>query len=167
MKRVILLFAAVLLESIGWSQTMVVTLNDGTTTKYDMNKVKSIEFTDEDSGNGQETTPSIIGTWKVVGHDSNNEKLVENGGVIRAEDWGYLQFKADGHLISIKKETSPKVTKGTWQLVDGTIICQPEVGITNNILIISLESDKLTIKYLFDIIFYLIRVPDSEIEKYL
>lgn len=167
MRRVILLFAAVLFVSIGWSQTMVITLNDGTTVKYDMGIVKSIEFTDEDSGNGQETAPSIVGTWKVIGHDTNNEKLVENGGVIRAEDWGYLQFKADGHFISITKEASPKITKGTWQQVDNTLICQPEVGFTNNILIISLETDKLTIKYRFDIIFYLIRVPDSEIEKYL
>ena len=156
-----------LLTSIGWSQTMVITLNDGTTVKYDMGIVKSIEFTDEDSGNGQEAVPSIVGTWKITGHYTDNEHYVENGGIFRFVDWGYLQFKADGHFISIKTESSPQVTKGTWQQVDNTLILQPEVGITNNILIIDLESDKLTIKYLLEVIVYLIRVPDSEIEKYL
>jgi hypothetical protein len=66
MRRVILLIAAILLASVGRSQTMTITLNDGSTVKYDMNNVKSIEFTNDNSGSGQETTPSLVGTWDAV-----------------------------------------------------------------------------------------------------
>lgn len=113
MRRVILLFAAVLFASIGWSQTMVVTLNDGTTTKYDMNKVKSIEFTDEDSGNGQETAPSIVGTWQAVYGEGWGKESNLDGSL------GVLQINADGtYLLFSDNGEEIKVEHGKWTMVD-------------------------------------------------
>ena len=164
MRRVILFFAAVLLTSVVWSQTMTVNFNDGSTVKYDMNKVKSIDFTSESSDNGNTENNDgnksieqlLVGTWKVIGHYTDNTLFVENGGLFKIADWGYLQFKADGHFISITKESSPQITKGTWGLIDDTIILQPESGLSNNELITNLESDKLSIKGPFDVILHYI-----------
>jgi hypothetical protein len=55
MKRVILLFAAVLLASIGWSQTVTLKFKNGTKQQYNMSEIESIEFseggnTSEDDG---------------------------------------------------------------------------------------------------------------------
>ena len=166
MKRVILLFAAVLLASIGWSQTMVVTLNDGTTVKYDMGIVKSIEFTSEDSGNGQESSSWIIGTWKTVfaegwGHSAySDEDNVE-----------YLQLKANGSFVNVKKdEDSIKIQHGTWTLRDNELILRFKdgklAGSSFVYTILEKETNKLTVS-LFGATGYAIRVSDSEIEKYL
>lgn len=113
MKRVIILFAAVLLASIGWSQTMVVTLNDGTTTKYDMNKVKSIEFTDEDSGNGQESTSLIVGTWQGVHGEGWGMESHADG------ELPILQINSDGtYLLLHEDDDEIKVEHGQWTMVD-------------------------------------------------
>ena len=166
MRRVILLFAAVLLVSIGWSQTMVDTLNDGTTVKYDMGIVKSIEFTDEDSGNGQEASFSIIGTWKTVfaegwGHSTySDEDGVE-----------YMQFKADGSFVDVHDdEDGIYIQHGTWSLTDNELILKFKdgdlAGSSFTYTILEKETNKLTVS-LFGFTGYVIRVSDSEIEKYL
>ena len=113
MKRNILLIATVLFASIGWSQTMVVTLNDGTTTKYDMNKVKSIEFTDEDSGNGQESTSLIVGTWQGVHGEGWGMESHADG------ELPILQINADGtYLLLHEDDDEIKVERGQWTMVD-------------------------------------------------
>ncbi len=66
MKRVILLFAAVLLASIGWSQTVTLKFKNGTTQQYSMSELESIDFIDGNNENSD---------------DSNN---------------GYIQVKIDG-----------------------------------------------------------------------
>ena len=66
MKRVILLFAAVLLATVGWSQTVTLKFKNGTTQQYNMSELESVNFTDDNSGGNQETTPSIVGTWDAV-----------------------------------------------------------------------------------------------------
>ena len=166
MRRVILLFAAVLLASIGWSQTMVVTLNDGTTVKYDMGIVKSIEFTDEDSGNSEEAIFSIVGTWKTVfaegwGHSTySDEDGVE-----------YMQFKADGSFVNVQDdEDGINIQHGTWTMTDNELILRFKdgklAGSSFTYTILEKETNKLTVS-LFGFTGYLIRVSDSEIEKYL
>ena len=169
MKRVILLFAAVLVASIGWSQTMTVTLEDGSTVKYDMNKVKSIDFTDDDSGNNQESTPSIVGTWKLM--SCSGEGLVENGGNwVVSFLFNYLQLKADGHFILVKAKnaSSPiEISKGSWRRIENTLAIQPEPGVSQNYVIIEFESNKLSLLDGFKVIGHYERVSDSEIEKYL
>lgn len=88
MRRVILLLAGVLLASVGWSQTMTITLNDGSTVKYDMNNVKSIDFTNDNSGSGQETKPSLVGTW-----DAITNRFYNDDGWEKIEDaTGYWVF---------------------------------------------------------------------------
>ncbi len=49
MKRVILLFAAVLLASIGWSQTVTLKFKNGTKQQYNMSEIESIEFSEGDN----------------------------------------------------------------------------------------------------------------------
>ena len=77
MRRIVLVFAAVLLASVGWSQTMTTNLIDGKTVKIDMNKVQSVEFSDDgDNGyNTNDDNPSnkLVGVWKLV--EENNHKL--------------------------------------------------------------------------------------------
>lgn len=89
MKRIILFFAAVLLASIGWSQTVTLKFKNGTTQQYNMSELESINFADDNSGGNQETTPSIVGTWDAVSsryYDDNGENVIEE------EDTGYWVF---------------------------------------------------------------------------
>lgn len=56
MKSFFLLFAAILLASIGWSQTVTLKFKNGTKQQYNMSEIESIEFsegdnTSEDDGN--------------------------------------------------------------------------------------------------------------------
>ena len=76
MKRVILLFAAVLLASIGWSQTVTLKFKDGSTRQYNMSEIESIDFTDgngNNSGNDDAeveiTEANIVGVWELVSYD--------------------------------------------------------------------------------------------------
>lgn len=89
MRRIILFFAAVLLASIGWSQTVTLKFKNGTTQQYNMSELESVNFTDDNSGGNQETTPSIVGTWDAVSsryYDDNGENVIEE------EDTGYWVF---------------------------------------------------------------------------
>ena len=89
MRRIILFFAAVLLASVGWSQTVTLKFKNGTTQQYNMSELESVNFTDDNSGGNQETTPSIVGTWDAVSsryYDDNGENVIEE------EDTGYWVF---------------------------------------------------------------------------
>lgn len=166
MRRLLLLLTAVLLASIGWSQTMVVTLNDGTTVKYDMGLVKSIEFIDKDSGNGQEANFSIVGTWKTVFTEGWGYQ-----GDLNEGDTEYIQLKADGSFVDVHDdEDGIYIQHGTWTLTDNEIILRIKdgdlAGSSFTYTILEKETNKLTVS-LFGFTGYLIRVSDSEIEKYL
>ena len=54
MKRVILLFAAVLLATVGWSQTVTLKFKNGTTQQFNMSDLVSIDFTQGDNNNGND-----------------------------------------------------------------------------------------------------------------
>ena len=89
MKRSIILLAFVLTTVLGWSQTITLKFKNGTTQQYNMSELESVDFTDDDSGSNQETTPSIVGTWDAV----SSRYYDDNGGnVIEEEDTGYWVF---------------------------------------------------------------------------
>jgi hypothetical protein len=161
MKRVILLFAAVLLASIGWSQTMVITLNDGTTVKYDMGIVKSIEFTDEESGSNQETTPSIVGTWKLI----NADAIIQDINKLLI-----YRFRDDGtftRIIGKDENSSYKIENGSWKKNNTYLTIQRDNGGAATCTIVEFETNKLTLLDALGDLLYFERVSDSEIEKYL
>ena len=177
MRRVILLFAAVLFASIGWSQTMTITLEDGSTVKYNMNKVRSIDFSGEDSGNGLETAFSIIGTWKAIDWKGwwqglSDDKISDNASILT-----YMQYKEDRTFTFIyMKYKDPnvlgKITKGTWELNNNyltfTILEGKGAGSSTTWTITDIGQDQFTIKdALLGATGTLERISDSEIEKYL
>lgn len=89
MKRSIILLAFVLTTVLGWSQTVTLKFKNGTTQQYSMSELESVNFTDDNSGGNQETTPSIVGTWDAVSsryYDDNGENVIEE------EDTGYWVF---------------------------------------------------------------------------
>ncbi|MBR5748199.1 MAG: hypothetical protein IKY01_05360 [Prevotella sp.] len=51
MRKIILFFAAVLLASVGWSQTMNIHYKSGQTVKYNMNNIDYVEFSEEQQNN--------------------------------------------------------------------------------------------------------------------
>ena len=144
-----------------------------------MNNVKSIEFTDEDSGNGsgnnQETTSSLIGTWKKIesGIDGASESVESIFG-IKAKR--YFQFRADGSYIyfAVKEDdTVINRERGTWYLNNHNLITKIEeadeeryIGVTYTYAILYFESDMITLSY-WGLTVNLEKVSDSEIEKYL
>ena len=165
MKRLIILFAAVLLASIGWSQTMTINLKDGTTIKIDMKTVKTIEFTDDESGNNpDDSSPSwLLGTWMV---DYNTGYGYEED-----RDDEYMRFKSDGTFVNvIDDEDGVYIQHGTWKLTDNAIILRiidgDLAGSSFTYTVLEKTSDKLTIS-LLGITVYLIRSSDSAIDKYL
>jgi hypothetical protein len=88
MKRRILFLAFVLSTVVGWSQTVTLKFKNGTIQQYNMSELESVNFTDDNSGGNQETTPSIVGTWDAVSsryYDDNGENVIE-------EDTGYWVF---------------------------------------------------------------------------
>lgn len=90
MKRRLLLLVFVLSTVVGWSQTVTLKFKNGTTQQYNMSELESVDFTDDNSGNNQEATPSIIGTWDAVSsrfYDDNGWEEVE-------EETGYWVFAA-------------------------------------------------------------------------
>lgn len=169
MRRFLLVSVAVLLASVGWSQTMTITFNDGSTVKYDMNKVKSIDFTSDDPGNGsgnnQETTSSLIGTWKFTYYESwIDESLIDESSIPEAL---YFQFRADGSFTRIEetKDNTIEITNGTWELVNLYLTFRfEEKSLT--FPVIEISSDMFSVSFLAQIAHY-VRVPDSEIAKYL
>ena len=89
MKRRLLFLAFVLSTVVGWSQTVTLKFKNGTTQQYNMSELESVNFTDDNSGGNQETTPSIVGTWDAVSsryYDDNGENVIEE------EDTGYWVF---------------------------------------------------------------------------
>ena len=89
MKRKILFLAFVLSTLVGWSQTVTLKFKNGTTQQYNMSELESVNFTDDNSGGNQETTPSIVGTWDAV----STKYYDDNGGhVIEEKDTGYVVF---------------------------------------------------------------------------
>ena len=78
-----------------------------------MNKVKSIEFTDEDSGNGQESTSLIVGTWQGVHGEGWGMESHADG------ELPILQINADGtYLLLHEDDDEIKVERGQWTMVD-------------------------------------------------
>ena len=49
MRRYLLLIAAMLLVSMGWSQSVTLNFKDGTTQKFSMSEITSIDFADDGS----------------------------------------------------------------------------------------------------------------------
>ena len=60
MRRVILLFAAVLLASIGWSQTMNIHYKNGQTVQYNMNNIDYVEYTENNPNNAQVSSGEAV-----------------------------------------------------------------------------------------------------------
>lgn len=60
MKRVILIFAAVLLASIGWSQTMNIHYKNGQTVQYNMNNIDYVEYTEDNPNNAQVSSGEAV-----------------------------------------------------------------------------------------------------------
>ena len=188
MKRVILLFAAVLLASIGWSQTMVVTLNDGTTVKYDMGIVKSIDFTSESSDNGNTDNNDgnksieqlLVGTWmpsEVI--DSGwlgelIEKLKESPCLkweeVKCES--LTQFRSDGTAFKAQyKDGEFEIVKYYWTKMNDKeihfVIAEGKyAGMSSNALIQQIDSDKMVVSQL-GVTGMLIRVPDNNFESFI
>lgn len=168
MRKIILVFAAVLLASVGWSQTMTITLEDGSTVKYNMNKVKSIDFTSDDSENNQDATSSLIGTWQVTFVEGWGHSVTLDG-----EETEYVQFKADGTYIDViikNEEPHIRISLGAWSVMGNDLILREKdgrlAGSSFTYTILENETNKLTLS-MFGATSYLIRVEDSEIEKYL
>ena len=89
MKRRLLFLVFILSTVVGWSQTVTLKFKNGTTQQYNMSELESVNFTDDNSGSNQETTPSLVGTWDAV----SSRYYDENGGnVIEEEDTGYWVF---------------------------------------------------------------------------
>ena len=194
MRKVILLFAAVLLASIGWSQTMVITLNDGSTVKYNMNNVKSIDFTSESSDNGNTDNNDgnksieqlLVGTWMYL--DGSNdygiwEKLIEEmkenpylvwEKVTTKELW---QFRSDGTAFEAKYKNSESkgekfgVVKSNWSIQNNNeihlIVVEGDyVGLSVNYLIQQIDNDKMVLS-LWGVTLTMIRVPESNFESFI
>ncbi len=87
MKRVVLLlFAAVLFATVGWSQTVTLKFKNGTTQQYNMSELESVDFTDENTHQG--STLSLVGTWDAV-----SSRFYDNKGWEETEDeTGYWVF---------------------------------------------------------------------------
>lgn len=136
MRRVVLLFAAILLASVGWSQTMTITLNDGSTVKYDMNNIKSIEFTNDNSGSGQETTPSLVGIWDAVSSRFYND----DGWEVTEDETGYWVFTettvTDHSDNDILNGMTVNYTFNGKELVIGGYITWEVVRMTGNIMVL-------------------------------
>ena len=89
MKRIILCLLFVLSTAGGWSQTVTLKFKNGSTQQYNMSELESVNFTDDNSGNNQDTTPSLVGTWDAVSsryYDDNGENVIEE------ENTGYWVF---------------------------------------------------------------------------
>ena len=129
-----------------------------------MGIVKSIEFTNEDSGNGQETTPSIVGTWVYSYSDTWDNITSELG---TDTETLYIQFGADGTIlrVEIKKNSSVTVKRGSWKLINNYLTITLN-GYSTAFDIIDIQSNSLVLSVLGMIVYYE-RVSDSEIEKYL
>lgn len=139
MRRVILLFVAVLLTSVGWSQIMTITLNDGSTVKYDMNNVKSIDFTNDNSGSGQETTPSLVGTWDAVSsrfyNDNGWEEIEDETGY-----WVFTETTVTDHSDNdILDGLTLNYTFNGKKLVIGGYITWEVVRMTGNTMVLKTE----------------------------
>ena len=83
----------------------------------------------------------------------------------------YLQFKADGSFVNVQDdEDGINIQHGTWKLTDNEIILRIQdgklAGSTFTYTVSEIGTDKLTVS-MWGVTAYLIRVPDSEIEKYL
>jgi len=82
-----------------------------------------------------------------------------------------LQFKADGSFVNVQDdEDGINIQHGTWKLTDNEIILRIQdgklAGSTFTYTVSEIGTDKLTVS-MWGVTAYLIRVPDSEIEKYL
>lgn len=164
MRRIILFFAAVLLASVGWSQTMTVTFDDGSTVKYDMNKVKSIDFTSDDSGNNQDATHLIVGTWLGVSGEGWGMESHADG------ELPILQINDDGTYIFLdKKNKDIKIERGRWTIENGNLVrhlIEGEFkGSAIEYSIVSLTAETLVIRILGVTGTYK-RVSNSVLDKY-
>ena len=189
MKRNILLFAAVLLASIGWSQTMVVTQNDGTTTKYDMNKVKSIEFTNESYDNGnyynnegnKSVEELLVGTWLPIKESIDYgwwRELIEDLKKNPYLEWkevkseSITQFRSDGTASKAQYDNGElTIVKYKWYLMNNSeihaIVSEGEyAGLSTNSLIHSIDDEKMTFSTL-GMTGTMIRVPDSNFDAFI
>ena len=147
MRKVVLLLAAVLLASVGWSQTMTITFNDGSTVKYDMNKVKSIDFTNDGSNNNENggfDASLLVGTWDVV----ESVDYYDDGTVDREEGYGNYWVLTSNTLV-IHDEND--IFNGTVinYTFDGTTITAFNIGVYT---VLELTSTKLKMRsnHLYD-----------------
>jgi len=100
MRRIILFFAAVLLASVGWSQTVKINFKDGTDVNYNMNNVQSIEFLNDNDNNNQGSNDdfSMSGDFIKITMDGKtySDKIV---------DWYYAQIDPVGRDANNKPLT--------------------------------------------------------------
>jgi len=190
MRRVVLLIAAVLLASVGWSQTMTVSFNDGSTVKYDMNKVKSIDFTSDSYDNGNNNNNEgnkslaelLVGTWVAVQEDIDYgfwEEIIEDlkkdpcslliWDEVKTE--GVTQFRSDGTAWDAEYEDSKlhgesfSISKYKWSVINDsefrmTNADGEHVGMSFTYLVHYIDNEKMILSVL-GITATLRRVPDS------
>ena len=97
MRRIILFFAAVLLASVGWSQTVTLKFKNGTTQQYNMSELESVNFTDDDNNSGNKGFDAslLVGTWDIV-EDVN---YYDDGTVNREEGNGHYWVFTSNTLV--------------------------------------------------------------------
>ena len=97
MRKVILLFAALILSSVVRSQTMTINFNNGTNAKYKMSDIKSIEFDEEE--NNYDNSLSIhldkAGTLssKISISQASNLLQLKLSGHMDARDFDFIKWK--------------------------------------------------------------------------
>lgn len=137
MKRRLLFLAFVLSTIVGWSQTVTLKFKNGTTQQYNMSELESVDFTDDNSGGNQETTPSIVGTWDEVStryyDDKGWEEIEEGTGY-----WVFTETTVTDHFgeNDLYDGQTLNYTFDGKKLVIGGIIIWDVIKFTSNTMVL-------------------------------
>lgn len=118
---------------------------------------------DEDNGDDGKSSSKIVGTWKggdVEGWLLDFDDMIEFG------EADYFQFKDDGTFVRIYVEED-EIEYGDWKLRNDRLIMHyKDDGTTITYDVISVNKKTLVLSAI-GLTFYLEKVPDSVIKKYL
>ena len=115
MRRIILFFAAVLLASIGWSQTLNIHYKNGQTVQYNMQNIESLEFTEESPNSTQVSSGEAVDLGLSVKWASRNV------GATSPEQYGDLFAWGE-------TETKSKFTQDTYLYYDSKSESYMDIG---------------------------------------
>ena len=128
--------------------------------------VAALSFTacgDDDIGDDGISSSEIVGTW--MGGDIEGW-LLDFDDMIEFGEADYFQFKDDGTFVRIYVEEN-EIEYGDWKLNNGNLIMHyKDDGMTITYDVISVNKKTLVLSIL-GLTFYLERVSDSVINKYL